>query len=408
MYNGNIIIGQSGGPTAVINASLAGVYSAAKQAGAAKVYGMRYGIEGLLKGSVLDLDEVLKTPEDLALLRHTPSSFLGSCRYRLPNPETGKKTYELLFEQFEKRNITACFYIGGNDSMDTIHKLHLYGESIGSPIRFIGVPKSIDNDLPGTDHTPGFGSAAKYIAALTKEIICDATVYDVKSVTVIEVMGRDAGWLTGSTALCRGEDCDGPDFIYLPELPFDLEAFLAKLEAKMKTKKSLVVAVSEGIRTAQGGYVCEMGGEEKRRDVFGHTMLCGTAQFLAEVIGRRLSCKTRGIELNTPQRCAAHLLSACDEAEAFAAGEGAFRAAAQGMTGAMAAFRRTQNAPYGCEIVTVPVGTVANAEQCVPRSYINEAGDDVTEAFIAYARPLIAGEVAPLMCHGVPQMLKRR
>lgn len=408
MYNGNIIIGQSGGPTAVINASLAGVYSAAKQAGAAKVYGMRYGIEGLLKGSVLDLDEVLKTPEDVTLLRRTPSSFLGSCRYRLPNLETGKKTYELLFQQFEKLNITACFYIGGNDSMDTIHKLHLYGESIGSPIRFIGVPKSIDNDLPGTDHTPGFGSAAKYIAALTKEIICDATVYDMKSVTVIEVMGRDAGWLTGATALCRGADCDGPDFIYLPELAFDLESFLTKLEAKMKTKKSLVVTVSEGIRTAQGGYVCEMGGEEKRHDVFGHTMLCGTAQFLAEVIGRRLSCKTRGIELNTPQRCAAHLLSACDESEAFAAGEAAFHAAEKGLTGEMAAFRRTGDAPYGCEIVTVPVGTVANAEQCVPRSYINEAGDDVTEAFIAYARPLIAGEVAPIIRDGVPAVLKRR
>ncbi|MEG1931642.1 MAG: 6-phosphofructokinase [Pygmaiobacter sp.] len=407
MHRGNIIIGQSGGPTSVINASLAGIYSAAKKAGVTTVYGMRYGIEGLLKGNVLDLDTVLTSDAQIELLCRTPSSFLGSCRYRLPDFETGLETYQTLFREFCRLDITACFYIGGNDSMDTIDKLSRYGASIGSPIRFIGAPKSIDNDLPCTDHTPGFGSAAKYIATLTKEIICDATVYDVKSVTVIEIMGRDAGWLTGASALCRGADCDGPDLIYLPELPFDLDRVIEEIRLKQQHKKALVLAVSEGIRTAEGVYVCEMAGAEKRQDVFGHSMLCGTAQFLAEVIGHRLSCKTRGIELNTPQRCAAHLLSATDVAESFRVGEGAFAAAAAGRTGEMAAFVRASNTPYTCEIATVPVGNVANAEQTVPRDFINAAGNDVTKRFIAYASPLIQGEVTSIWKDGLPVMLKR-
>lgn len=407
MLNGNVIIGQSGGPTAVINGSLAGVYAAARKAGVERIYGMKNGIDGLLKGNVLDLDEALDGGEKLELLRRTPSSFLGSCRHRLPAVGEGEETYKVLFEQLEKLNIAAFFYIGGNDSMDTIHKLYQYGEKIQSPIRFVGVPKSIDNDLPATDHTPGFGSAAKYIAAMTKEIICDATVYDVKNVTIVEIMGRDAGWLTGATALCRGEDCDGPDLICLPEVDFDLDDFLARIEELQKTKKALVVTVSEGIRTAEGKYVCELGDQDKASDAFGHLQMGGTAQFLAAVVNRRLGCKSRGIELNTPQRCAAHLLSATDVEEAFAVGEGAFAIANEGRTGEMAVFYRAGSDPYVCEVRAVEVGKVANGVQAVPRDYITPDGYDVNEKFEAYARPLIMGEVAPIYENGLPKVLKR-
>ena len=408
MLSKNVIIGQSGGPTAVINASLAGVYTAARSAGVAHIYGMKNGIEGLLAGRILDLGAVLDSEETVNLLRHTPSSFLGSCRYRLPELETGEDTYRRLFAQLETLGIDAFFYIGGNDSMDTIHKLYQYGRRIGSPIRFVGVPKSIDNDLPGTDHTPGYGSAAKFIATVTKEVICDATVYDTKNLTVLEIMGRDAGWLTGASALAKGEDCDGPDLICLPEVPFDLEDFLARVEQKQKTKKALVVAVSEGIRTAAGGYVCELAGSEKRKDVFGHRMLSGTAQFLAAVAGERLGCKSRGIELNTPQRCAAHLLSAVDEQEAFEVGKGAFAIAQAGRTGEMATLLRRSDEPYVCSVSAVPVVSVANGEQCVPKEYIAPDGYGVNERFLAYARPLIQGEVACLFQNGLPCTLKRR
>lgn len=407
-FKGNIIIGQSGGPTAVINASLAGVFSAATAAGVPHIYGMKNGIEGLLNGHILELGAVLDSEQAVTLLRRTPSSFLGSCRYRLPELATGEDTYRKLFDQLDALSIGAFFYIGGNDSMDTIHKLYQYGRKIGSHIRFVGVPKSIDNDLPGTDHTPGYGSAAKYIATVMREIICDATVYDMKNLTVVEIMGRDAGWLTGAAALAASEDSDGPDFVYLPEVPFDLEEFFRVVGEKQKTKKALVVAVSEGIKTADGRYVCEMAGDEKRQDVFGHRMLSGTAQFLAAAAGERLCCKSRGIELNTPQRCAAHLLSAVDEQEAFNVGRGAFNIAAAGRTGEMATLHREPGEPYACHVSAVAVATVANSEQIVPRDYINEAGNGVTEKFMAYARPLIQGEVAPIYENGLPKVLKRR
>ena len=409
MFNGNVIVGQSGGPTAVINSSLAGVYTAAKKAGAEKVYGMKYGIEGLIKNDIVDLDTKIKDPENLEILRRTPSSYLGSCRYRLPAEEVGKEIYEAIFANLAEHNITAMLYIGGNDSMDTIAKLHSYAAKIGSDIKFVGVPKSIDNDLPGTDHTPGFGSAAKYLGAVTKEIICDATVYDMKSVTVVEIMGRDAGWLTAATALSKGEDCDGPDMILLPERILDLDKLISKIELLQETKKSLTITVSEGVKVADGRYLCELAGDEKRKDAFGHHMLSGTAQFLADTINRRVGCKTRGVELNTPQRAAAHLLSKTDFDEAFMVGAVAAEAAIKGKTGEMAAFVREKDAAgnYKVDIKTVAISVVANKEQIVPNEYITAEGDNVTQAFINYARPLIEGYVEPIWKDGMPVVLKR-
>ena len=274
----NVIVGQSGGPTAVINASLAGVYKTAKDMGADTIYGMRYGIQGLLEKKIVDLGEKIRNDMDVELLKRTPASFLGSCRYKLPEISEDKAIYEKIFAILEELEIMAFFYIGGNDSMDTIKKLSDYAETVGNPIRFIGVPKTIDNDLEGTDHTPGYGSAAKYIGTSMKEIIRDSFCleYEKGVVSIVEIMGRNAGWLTGSTALSQGEDCEGPDLIYLPEVPFDIDAFLSKIKDLLKEKKSIIVAVSEGIKLPDGRYVCELSGGGDYVDAFGHKQLTGT------------------------------------------------------------------------------------------------------------------------------------
>ncbi|MDE7454187.1 MAG: diphosphate--fructose-6-phosphate 1-phosphotransferase, partial [Clostridia bacterium] len=277
----NVIVGQSGGPTAVINSSLLGVYKTAKDRGADTVYGMVHGIKGLLDGDVVDLSTRIKTDLDMDLLKRTPSSFLGSCRYKLPDIEGNEKTYEKIFAILKKLDIYAFFYIGGNDSMDTIKKLSDYGEKVKSSIRFIGVPKTIDNDLAITDHTPGYGSAAKYIAATTKEIIRDGLVYDYPVVSVIEVMGRNAGWLTAATALAKGEDCEGVDEIYLPEKVFDIDKFIERTGKLLKENRSIVIAVSEGVKVADGRYVCELSDHVDYVDAFGHKQLAGTARFRA-------------------------------------------------------------------------------------------------------------------------------
>lgn len=402
MSFGNIIVGQSGGPTSAINSSLAGVFSAAKKAGIKKIYGMKNGIEGLINGDFVELGEILKDEYEIELLKRTPSSFLGSCRFKLPSHKDNAELYKKLFELLKKLDISCLLYIGGNDSMDTIMKLSAYASEISSPIRFIGVPKTIDNDLAITDHTPGYGSAAKYIAASVKEIICDSSVYDLKSVTVIEIMGRNAGWLAASSVLAKSGDCPGPDLIYLPEKIFDMQKFTEQVREKLNEKNTVIVAVSEGIKTSDGKYVCESNIANAPEDAFGHKILCGTAVHLANYISSQLNVKSRGIELSTLQRCASHISSLCDINEAFEAGAKAVSAAISGETGKMVIFSRTSNAPYSIDIDLYDINKIANAEKAVPDEYITSDGSYVTDSFAEYARPLIMGELSPIMDDGVP------
>lgn len=398
----NIIIGQSGGPTAVINSSLAGVYKAARSLGADTVYGMKYGIEGLLKEELLELNVLLDDRMSIELLKRTPSSYLGSCRFKLPDPETDSTPFVKLFTLFDKYDICAVFYIGGNDSMDTIAKLSRYGAKVGSSVRFIGVPKTIDNDLCLTDHTPGYGSAAKYIGVVMKEIIRDATVYGTNYVTVVEIMGRNAGWLTAAAALAKGDDCEGVDMICLPEVPFNVEHFIEKVRAMQEKKPSIVIAVSEGVKLEDGRYVCELADDVHAVDAFGHKALTGTARYLANVVARNLDTKTRCIELSTLQRCAGHLTSRTDITEAYQVGGAAAKAAFEGVTGQMVALKRISNSPYQYITELHPISEVANLEKKVPLSWMNENHTQMTEEFLEYARPLIQAELTPLYIAGLP------
>ncbi len=400
---GNIIVGQSGGPTAAINASLAGVFSAGKKLCSGKVYGMLNGIEGLLAEKIIDMSEKITCDADIELLKRTPSSYLGSCRYKLPDENKDTEVYKKLFDIFNKYNIKGFFYIGGNDSMDTVKKLSYYADVIGSDIKFIGVPKTIDNDLAATDHTPGFGSAAKFVATVTKEIVRDSLVYDMQSITIVEIMGRDAGWLTGASALAKCDDCEGPAMVLLPEVAVDYEYIKKRVMELTKEKKSFVITLSEGIRMPDGKYLCEIGAE-RTTDVFGHTMLTGTAQALATMLKEDLGLsKIRAVELSTLQRCASHCASLTDITESFKVGEAAVQAAAQGKTGDMILLKRESNNPYICTTDTHNVREIANVAKIVPRSMINEAGDYVTEEFLEYVRPLVEGEVSQLTVGGLPQ-----
>ena len=325
----NIIVGQSGGPTAAINSSLAGVYKNAIERGFDKVYGMLHGIQGLMDEQYVDLSTQIHSELDIELLKRTPSAFLGSCRYKLPEIHEDREIYEKIFGILNKLEIDTFIYIGGNDSMDTIKKLSDYAIITGQSQKFLGVPKTIDNDLALTDHTPGFGSAAKYIGASTKEVIRDAQglTYKKNMITIMEIMGRNAGWLTGATALAKSEDCDGPDLIYLPEVPFDIDKFLKKVKELLNKKSSIVIAVSEGIKLADGRYVCELGSVGDYVDAFGHKQLQGTATYLANFLAAECGCKTRAVELSTLQRSASHMASRVDIDEAFMVGGAAVKAA---------------------------------------------------------------------------------
>lgn len=402
---GNVIVGQSGGPTAVINSSLAGVYKTAKDRGAKKVFGMLHGIQGLLEERYVDLSEHIKNDLDIELLKRTPSAYLGSCRYKLPEICEDQEIYKKIFSILDKLEVEYFFYIGGNDSMDTIKKLSDYSILNGSRIRFMGVPKTIDNDLAATNHTPGYGSAAKYIGSITKEVIRDGLVYDQQNVTLLEIMGRNAGWLTGAAALAKCEDCEGPDMIFLPEIPFDVENFMKKVEELHKRKKSVVVAISEGVKMADGRYVCELTDTIDYVDAFGHRQLTGTARYLAEKISREVGCKTRAIEFNSLQRCASHIVSRVDITEAFQVGGAAVKAAFEGETGKMIILKRVSDDPYICVTDIYDVHKVANVEKKVPREWINEAGDYVTEEFVSYIKPLIQAELTPIMVDGLPRHL---
>ena len=404
---GNVIVGQSGGPTAVINSSLAGVYKTALACGAGKVYGMRYGIEGLLNGKYVDLSEHLKSDLDVEILKHTPASYLGTCRYKLPPYEGNEELYEKIFKILDELEIEVLLYIGGNDSMDTIKQLSDYAALHGKSQRFMGVPKTIDNDLPITDHTPGFGSAAKYIASSIKEVLCDGRGFaNTPIVTIIEIMGRNAGGLAGAAALAKTGDCEGVDLIYLPEVAFDTKEFVEEVREIMKKKSTVFVAISEGIRTADGTYISELGGGSDYVDAFGHKQLAGSATYLASLIGSEIGCKTRAIEFSTLQRCAAHVASLTDINEAFMAGAAAVKAADEGETGKMPVIERVSDYPYRSSTSVYDIHKIANVEKMVPREWINEKGNGVTEEFVQYARPLIQGEFAPIMVDGLPVHLR--
>ena len=405
---GNIIVGQSGGPTSVINSSLAGVFKTAKDGGARTVYGMRNGIQGLLENRFVDMKEGIKNDLDVELLKRTPSSYLGSCRYKLPDVEKDEKTYADIFKILNRLEIEHFFYIGGNDSMDTIKKLTAYAKAKNEKITFMGVPKTIDNDLAVTDHTPGFGSAAKYIGTSVKEIIRDALVYDMKMVTVVEIMGRNAGWLTASASLAKTEDCEGVDMIFLPELDFSLDQFVDKVRKMQETKKALVIAVSEGLKTADGTYICKMDNAVTIKDSFGHTNLGGTGMFLANKLTAELGCKTRAVDFSTLQRCAAHVASKVDVTEAFSAGAHAVLAAFGGETGKVVVFNRVSDAPYAMLTELADVAEIANVEKQVPAEWIINDGTYISDEFVNYAKPLINGEIHPVMVEGLPRHLVLR
>ena len=390
MLKGACIIGQSGGPTAVINASAYGAIRAALDAAAiTKVYGAAHGIKGVLNDQLYVMDE--EDPVELELLRNTPSSELGSCRYKMKDPDVDDTDYKRILEIFKKYDVRYFFYNGGNDSMDTCNKISKYCQKVGYECRVMGIPKTIDNDLFGTDHCPGFASAAKYIATSCMEVSKDSTVYDTPQITVVEIMGRHAGWLAASAGLATYFGA-GPDLIYLPELDFSLEQFFADVEKVYTQKNKVLIAVSEGIHYADGRFVSEA--EVSATDGFGHAQLGGLAVKLAEALKQHLGgVKVRGIELSLLQRCGAHLASRTDVEEAELAGRAAVENAVQGVTDRMVAFRRVmENGQYRCEIELLPLSEVANYEKKVPLEWINEEGNGVNQHFIDYALPLIQGQ----------------
>lgn len=396
----NVVVAQSGGPTAVINASLLGVYRAARQWGEVDtVYGSLYGIEGVIKDNLVDLNSLLSTEAEQACLRQTPSAALRSCRYKLPSVEKDPAVYEQIRATLEKHDIGAFFYIGGNDSMDTVDKLSSYFASVGSPIRVMGVPKTIDNDLCLMDHTPGYGSAAKFVATCMWEMIRDCSVYDLDSVLIVEIMGRDTGWLTAAAAIPRLHGCDAPHLVYLPEVTFTADQFIADVRKAQETTRTVIVAVSEGVELEglddfQSGKV----------DNFGHKYLSGIGKCLEELVRDRIGCKVRSVELNILQRCAAHIASETDLSEAERLGAVSVEAASKGETGYVSAIVERGVERYAPVYGTVPVCDVANKVKYVPREWINEEGNDVLPAALEYIRPLIQGEPSVrtedgLACH---------
>ncbi|MBQ8321062.1 MAG: 6-phosphofructokinase [Clostridia bacterium] len=406
MLKGNAVVGQSGGPTAAINATLAGVIKGALAAKGEGIidtlFGMRNGIEGFLQENLINLTDIFSDERKLEILKQTPSAALGSCRKKMKSPEADPETYEKLIEIFKKYNIRYFFYIGGNDSMDTVSKLSQFASEHDYEMRVVGVPKTIDNDLAATDHTPGFGSAAKFVATTMKELIRDISVYSMKAVTIVEVMGRDAGWLTASAALPVISGGKAPDLIYLPERSFDPEKFIESINELQKDHPALLVAVSEGIRFADGRYVGEgLGG--RKVDAFGHVALSGAGKVLEDLVKERVGCKVRSIELNLPQRCAAHIASLTDITESVGVGFAAVKYATEGKTGVMATIDRADGEEYSVSYGAYNIAEIANAVKTVPDEYINETSDGITEAGINYLKPLIMGECPVVYENGMPE-----
>lgn len=396
----NAVVGQSGGPTAAINSTLAGVIkgSLEKSDCIKTLYGMKNGIKGFMREDIVNLSDIFAEDDKIRILCQTPSAYLGSCRFKLTEDEQIKTVFEL----FEKYNIGYFFYIGGNDSMDTVMKLS--NSKYNNGVKIIGLPKTIDNDLAITDHCPGFGSSAKYIATIVSEVTRDTYCYDIQSVTIIEIMGRNAGWLTASAKLATVNGSHSPDLIYLPEKPFDINKFLADISKKLEHHKNVVVAVSEGIKTPDGKYIAASDTLLKE-DKFGHSQLGGAGKVLETVIAEKLKVKVRSIELNTPQRCASHIASKTDIDESVSMGNAAVNAALNGETGKMMVFKRINSNPYECKIECANINDIANKEKIVPDEFITEDGNFVTQAFIDYALPLIQGELDVEYINGLPRHL---
>ena len=403
-----LIVGQSGGPTSVINGSLAGVYTEAKKLGFDKVYGMLNGIEGLLEERIVDLDDYLSNEENIELLKRTPSSFLGTCRFKLGKVEDHEDNYEKIFEILDKHNIDSFIYIGGNDSMDTVESLSDYAKSHNKHQNFIGVPKTIDNDLPITDHCPGYGSASKYIATALREVISDNMCYGdtKKTVAIVEIMGRHAGWLTAASALCRDETCPGVDAIYLPEVAFDIDSFVDNVGKLLEKKSNIVIAVSEGIRTSEGKYVCELLDTNLMTDSFGHKELLGCADALGRILRDKLGVKTRPIALSILQRAGAHLASKTDLDEAIKCGKLGAKLAFNGDTGKMVIMKRISTNPYKIKYeVFDDIHKIANVEKKIPLDWIDVDNNYVKDELVEYIKPLIQGDVKQIYKDGLPQFL---
>lgn len=403
----NIAIAQSGGPTCAINASLVGVF---KQGLLTEkidaIFGSINGIEGIINDDLLNLKSVIRTNEDMELLRQTPSTMLGSCRYKLPSVEDNKEVYEKILRCFEKHRIKIFIYIGGNDSMDTVVKLSDFLKQEGSDIRVIGVPKTIDNDLPVTDHTPGFGSAAKYVAATVQEIIRDSSVYSIQSVTIVEIMGRHSGWLAASSCMLRANGEEAPHLIYLPESEFSAKQFIEDVRKQMAKHKAVIVAVSEGVTLTDDAEGLE-DFQSGATDVFGHKYLSGIGKFLERMVAKEIGCKVRSIELNVMQRCSSHICSKTDIDEAERIGRHALRAALDGETGKMMFFRRVSDMPYAVTIEMTDAKNVANLEKKFPKKWIVPEQNQVTDSAVRYFLPLVQGEVDIYMRNGMPMHFQR-
>ena len=400
----NCLVAQSGGPTVAINSSLAGVIQGALDSGQFdKIYGSLNGVQGLLDGRLMDLSaKVEEIPMFIELLKKSPSMYLGSCRYQLPDFSDDDAPYAYIFNKFDEYEIDAFFYIGGNDSMDTVDKLNAYAKTINKDVHIIGIPKTIDNDLCITDHTPGYGSAAKYIASTLLEIGHDTSIYPIKSITIVEIMGRDAGWLTGAAALARNKYNFAPHLIYLPEVAFDETLFIEDVKEAMEKYNNVVIAVSEGIKDANGKYISATNAVE---DTFGHSQLSGTGKCLEYIIKQHIQVKVRSVEVNILQRCAAHMSSVTDIGEAFRLGRHAVKSALDGKSGIMVTAIRRSNNPYIIDMGDTDVSNVAGLVKHVPREWINERGNDVTQEFIDYAYPLIIGEPVVKYQRGIPDYL---
>jgi 6-phosphofructokinase 1 len=400
----NCIVAQSGGPTVAINASLAGVIDGVKKSNCfTRVYGAIHGIMGVIENNLMDMSlmALSKFPM-LNTLELTPAMYLGSCRYKLPDFTEDTTVYETIFNRFKEYNIGAFFYIGGNDSMDTVMKLSAYGKKINSDIKIVGIPKTIDNDLMITDHTPGFGSAAKYVASTMLEISHDAYIYNIPAVIIVEIMGRDSGWLTAAASLARTSYSDAPHLIYLPETNFSEEQFIDDVKQQLSKRKAVIVAVSEGIHDAEGNYICA---SSAVADKFGHAQLSGTGKALEQLVKEKIGVKVRSIELNVLQRCASHIASRTDINESFALGQAAVKYAADNKTGVMASIKRISNDPYQWIIEAAEISNIANKAKTVPAEWITPEGNDVTPDMEAYLRPLIIGEVSLQYKDGLPVYL---
>ncbi|HIU99972.1 MAG TPA: 6-phosphofructokinase [Candidatus Stercoripulliclostridium merdipullorum] len=403
---GACMFGQSGGPTSVINASAAGVITEAlKQKNITAVYGAAHGIKGILDEQFFDMGK--EDLQEIMLLKNTPSSALGSCRYKLKDASVDDTDYKRILEVFQKYNIRYFFYNGGNDSMDTCNKVSKYLLSVGYECNIIGVPKTIDNDLYGTDHCPGYASAAKYVATTMMELNLDAKVYDKGQITIVEIMGRNAGWLTAAAALASYKGL-GADLIYLPEIPFSADKFLADVKRVADANNGkCIVAVSEGIKTEEGVYVAEALSAAKAKDNFGHTQLGGLAANLAQLVSERIGGKVRGIEFSLMQRCGAHIASAVDVEEAFLAGQTAVRAAVDGETDKMVVFERDMSdGSYKCNLKLMPVDLAANTEKTVPLEWIVNDGTMLSKEFVDYALPLIQGDSKAPLEDGLPRFAR--